>query len=107
MGLNKYYRLTILMRTRKPLLIFWPQYFEGKRTRKEGRKLPKNLALEKASSVDIAKAARRLGYRVENDTISQYPRSWWDPPGRVLIDTKGKAKSRVIKEIAKELRKSK
>ena len=95
------------MRTRKPLLIFWPQYFEGKRTRKEGRKLPKNLALEKVSSIDIAKVARRLGYQVENDTISHYPRSWWDPPGRVLIDTKGKTKSRVIKEIAKELRKSK
>ncbi|MHA1805455.1 MAG: signal recognition particle subunit SRP19/SEC65 family protein [Promethearchaeota archaeon] len=94
------------MRTRKPFLIFWPQYFEKRRTRKEGRRLPQNLALDKVSLADIAKAAKRLGYKVEMDNVSRYPRTWWDAPGRVLIDPKGKKKSRVIKEIAKELRKT-
>jgi signal recognition particle subunit SEC65 len=36
----------------------------------------------------------------------RYPRTWWDSPGRILIDTKGKRKSHVIKEIAKEIKKS-
>ncbi len=95
------------MRSRKPFYIFWPQYFEAKRTRKEGRRLAKNLALEKVSMGEIAKAAKNLGYQVEVDAISRYPRTWWDSPGRVLIETKGKQKARVIKEIAKELRKAK
>ncbi|MHA1724700.1 MAG: signal recognition particle subunit SRP19/SEC65 family protein [Promethearchaeota archaeon] len=94
------------MRTRKPFLIFWPQYFEKRRSRKEGRRLSRNLALEKVSVADIAKVAKQLGYKVEVDNVSRYPRTWWDGPGRILIDPKGKKKSKVIKELAKELRKA-
>ncbi|GAH30569.1 unnamed protein product, partial [marine sediment metagenome] len=35
----------------------------------------------------------------------QYPRTWWDDPGRVSIDTKGKTKSKVLIEVAKEIKK--
>ena len=93
------------MRSRKPFLIFWPQYFDSRRTRSNGRRLPKNLAIDKVNIDDIAKAARRLGYRAEIEKNFKYPRTWFDEPGRVLINTKGKKKSKVLLEIAKELRK--
>ena len=93
------------MRTRKPFLIFWPQYFDVKRSRAEGRKLPKNLAIEKVTTKEIASAAKRLGYKVEIEGSFKYPRTWWDNPGRVIIDTKGKKKSKVISEVAREIRK--
>jgi signal recognition particle subunit SRP19 len=93
------------MRTRKPFLIFWPQYFDMKKTRHEGRRLPKNLAIEKVSIEDIAKAARRLGYKANIEQSYRYPKCWWEPPGRVAIDAKGKKKTKLINEVAKELRK--
>ena len=93
------------MRSRKPFLIFWPQYFDLKRSRGEGRRLSKNLAIEKVSANDISKAATNLGYKTEIEANLRYPRTWYDDPGRVLIDAKGKKKSKVLLEIAKELRK--
>ena len=93
------------MRSRKPFLIFWPQYFDSKRSRAEGRKLPKNLAIEKVTTKEIASAAKRLGYKAEIEGSFKYPRTWWDNPGRVIIDTKGKKKSKVISEVAREIRK--
>jgi len=93
------------MRKRTPFLIFWPQYFELKKTRSQGRKLPKNLAIEKVSIEEIAAAAKRLEYQVQIEPSLKYPKSWWEESGRVLINTKGKKKSKVIKEIAKEIKK--
>jgi signal recognition particle subunit SRP19 len=93
------------MRSKKPFLIFWPQYFDAKRSRAEGRKIPKNLAIEKATPKEIVQAAQILGYQTEIEGNLRYPRTWWDDPGRVIIDTKGKKKSRVLLEVAKEIRK--
>ena len=93
------------MRSRTPFHVYWPQYFDIKRSRSEGRRLPKKLAIEKISIDLIAKSARRLGYTAEVEGNYRYPRSWYDPPGRVLIDTKGKKKSKVLLEVAKEIKK--
>ncbi|MHA1641548.1 MAG: signal recognition particle subunit SRP19/SEC65 family protein [Promethearchaeota archaeon] len=93
------------MRSRKPYIIFWPQYFDSKRTRAMGRRLSLKDAIDKINLEDIAKAARRLGYKAQIEANYRYPRTWWDPPGRILIDTKGKKKSKVLLEIAKEIKK--
>ncbi len=93
------------MRSRKPFLIFWPQYFDGKRSRGKGRRLPKKFALDKVSTRDIAKAAKNLGYKAVVEQGYKYPRTWWDDSGRVVLDAKGKKKSKILLELAKELRK--
>ena len=92
------------MRSRTPFHIYWPQYFDIKRSRGDGRRLPKKFATDKVSVELIAKAARRLGYKAEIEENYQYPRTWWDKPGRILIDTKGKKKSKVLLEVAKEIK---
>jgi len=93
------------MRSRKPYLIFWKNYFDSKKTRSEGRRLSKKLAIDKVSTKEIAKAARRLGYKAEIEGNYRYPRTWWEEPGRVIIETKGKKKSKVLLEVAREIRK--
>ncbi len=93
------------MRSRKPYIIYWPQYFEAKRSRANGRRVPKKFAIDKVKPSDIANAAKRLGYEVQQENTYKYPRTWWDDSGRVLIDIKGKKKSKVLIEIAKELKK--
>jgi signal recognition particle subunit SRP19 len=93
------------MRSRKPFLIFWPQYFDGKRSRSKGRRLPKKFAVEKVNLEDIAKAARNLGYNAEIERHYKYPKTWWEDSGRVVINSKGRKKSKLIVEVAKEMRK--
>ena len=93
------------MRSRKPFLIFWPQYFDAKRSRSKGRRLPKKFAIEKVNVNDIVKAARNVGYKAEIERNYKYSRTWWDEPRRVIIDAKGKKKSKVLLEVAKEVRK--
>ncbi|MFW9873707.1 MAG: signal recognition particle subunit SRP19/SEC65 family protein [Candidatus Thorarchaeota archaeon] len=93
------------MRSRKPFLIFWPQYFDAKRSRSRGRRLPIKFAVDRVSLGDIAKAAKSLGYNTEIEQHYKYSRTWWDEPGRVVIDTNGKKKSKVMLEVAKEIRK--
>ncbi len=93
------------MRSRKPFLIFWPQYFEARKTRSEGRRLPKNQAIDKVSCKEIAKAANRIGHGAQIESVLKYPRSWWEDSGRVVVNAKGKKKSQLMKEIANEIRK--
>jgi signal recognition particle subunit SRP19 len=93
------------MRSRKPFVIYWPQYFDAKRSRAKGRRVPRKFAVDKVKSSDIATTAKRLGYNVQQENTYRYPRTWWDDSGRVLIDIKGKKKSKVLIEIAKELKK--
>ncbi len=93
------------MRNRKPYLIFWPQYFDAKRSRSKGRRLSIKFAIDRVSLSDIAKAAKNLGYNAEIEKNYKYSRTWWDDPGRVVIDAKGKKKSKVMLEVAKEIKK--
>jgi len=93
------------MRSRKPFLIFWPQYFDAKRSRSKGRRLSIKFAIDRVSLSDIAKAAKNLGYNADIEKNYKYSRTWWDDPGRVVIDAKGKKKSKVMLEVAKEIRK--
>jgi len=94
------------MRTRKPFTIFWPQYFDAKRSRSKGRRISKKFAIEKITTNDILKAAKRLGYEAHFEKGYLYPRTWWDDPGRVSIDTKGKKKSKVLIDLAKEMKRN-
>jgi signal recognition particle subunit SRP19 len=93
------------MRARKPFLIFWPQYFDAKRSRSKGRRLPKKFAIDKVTTSGIAKAAKNLGYNAVIEQGYKYSKSWWDDPGRVVIDAQGKQKSKVLLEVAKEIKK--
>ena len=93
------------MRTRKPFLIFWPQYFDAKRSRSNGRRLPRKFTIDKVNLEEIVKAATNLGYHAEIERSYKYPKSWWEEPGRVIINAKGKKKSKIMLEIAKEIRK--
>ena len=94
------------MRSRKPFIIFWPQYFDAKRSRSKGRRIPKKFAIEKIIPTDILKAAKHLGYEAHFEKGYHYPRTWWDDPGRVSIDTRGKKKSKVLIEVAKEIKRN-
>ena len=85
-------------------IIIYPEYFDIKISRSEGRRVPKELAIEKVDSQAIYKACKQLGYRTELDLNSSHSGYWFNKRGRVLIE-KGKKtkKTKVLKNIAKIL----
>jgi signal recognition particle subunit SRP19 len=87
-------------------LVIWPEYFDQTLTRARGRRVPKNLATASPNVETIHKAAKSLGYKSVLERDKKYPRFWWKKEGgRVLVSSKGIAKSRIILNIAKRMKK--
>lgn len=89
---------------RRNLVRFWPAYFDRRRPRRLGRRLPQNLCFDKITTTMIAKAALALGYHAEVDSTLRYPASWWEPQGCVYVDTQNKKKLKVMKQLATKMR---
>ncbi|RLE51239.1 MAG: signal recognition particle protein Srp19, partial [Candidatus Methanomethylicota archaeon] len=89
---------------KKKLLVIWPIYFNSKVSRKMGRKIPLNLAVEDPRIEEIVKIARELNL---NPIIEEkaYPKMWWREKKRILVEKK-MSKSRLLKEIAVRLRRN-
>jgi len=82
--------------------IIWPAYFDSAKTRKEGRRVPRSLAVQSPKIVEIEEAAARLGLRHEVAVEAGYPKTPWVKAGMILVEKKG-AKEQVIQKIAKQL----
>jgi signal recognition particle subunit SRP19 len=68
--------------------IIWPAYLDSKRTKTEGRKIPKNQAVSSPKLREVIQAAEKLGLNPEVEKYKSYPPSWWESSGRVIIDKK-------------------
>ena len=76
------------MRRENTHYIVFPEYFDKNLTRKEGRRLPLNAALDNPTLLELKLAAEKLEYDFEIDESSAYPRQWWEPRGRIFIEKK-------------------
>jgi signal recognition particle subunit SRP19 len=68
--------------------IIWPAYLDSKRTKAEGRKIPKNQAVRSPKLREVTQAAKKLGLNPEVEKYKSYPPSWWEYSGRVIVDKK-------------------
>jgi signal recognition particle subunit SRP19 len=82
--------------------IIWPVYFNLAKTRNEGRRVPKDFAIQAPKSLEIQEAARKLG--LENEIVPEagYPKTPWLKTGMILVE-KRLPKEQIIKKIAKQL----
>lgn len=85
-------------------VIIWPTYFDSTKTRKEGRRIAKSLALPSPKILEIKEAAEKLGLECELVPDAGYPKTPWIKTGMLLV-RKNEPKERLIKKIAKELAK--
>lgn len=87
-------------------LVIWPEYFDSNLTRASGRRVPKKLAFAAPNIDSILKAAKSLGYKPVLERDKRYPRRWWRKEcGRILISPKGVAKTKILINIAKRMKK--
>jgi signal recognition particle subunit SRP19 len=91
------------MPRKKELVVLWPCYFDRAKTRSEGRRVPKKLAMHEPSVEAIADAARDLGYYVEIEPGKRHPSESWKGEGRVIV-AKTTSKSDIVSQIATRLK---
>ncbi len=85
--------------------IIWPTYFDQTKTRKEGRRVPKNLAVHSPKILEIQEAARKIGLEFEVVADKGYPKTPWTKTGMLLVEKRG-SKEQIINRIAKQLLKT-
>ena len=85
--------------------IIWPAYFDQTKTRKKGRRVPKNMAVQSPKILELQEAAQKQGLRNEVVATAGYPKTPWVKTGMLLVEKKG-SKEQVISRIAKQLLKS-
>ncbi|RLF47316.1 MAG: signal recognition particle protein Srp19 [Thermoplasmata archaeon] len=78
--------------------VLWPIYFDIDASKKEGRKVGKELAVKNPTADEIFRAAKKLGLNPVKEEKA-YPKRWWRKEGRVLVEKKGR-KTDIIKRIA-------
>ena len=91
------------MPRKKDLVVLWPSYFDRSKTRREGRRVPKKLAMHEPTVEAIADAARDLGYYAEIEHGRSHPSEPWKGEGRVVV-AKTASKSDIVAQIASHLR---
>ena len=84
-------------------IIVWPVYFDVKKSRSEGRRVRKDLAIENPSAEIIYKAALRAGFKASIDNNSKHPGTWFEYKGRIIIYSE-KNKQEVLRVIGSVLR---
>lgn len=84
-------------------IVIWPEYFDKKRSRAEGRRLPIELCVEEPSLDIIAKGAMILDleYKIFEDVA--YPANWAARSGCVRVERGKMPKTVLLNEIGKIL----
>jgi signal recognition particle subunit SRP19 len=83
-------------------IIIWPAYFDSTKTRGNGRRVPKSLAVPSPKILEIKKAVEKLGLSHEVVLDAGYPKTPWLKMGMLLV-TKKESKEKVIRKIGEQL----
>lgn len=82
--------------------VIWTVYFDRNVSRKEGRRVPKKLAVENPSIDKIFQIAKELELNPVIERDARHPSRPWRRDGRVLVDKKDR-KEKLIRKIAEKL----
>jgi signal recognition particle subunit SRP19 len=91
------------MKGSRDRVIFYPVYFDASKTRAEGRRVPKALAVERPTPDRLAAAAKALGLAAEAEAGASHSRAPWAGGGRVKVQKRG-TKEALLREVARKLK---
>jgi signal recognition particle subunit SRP19 len=86
--------------------IIWPVYFDCNKTRKDGRRVPKSIAVQSPKILEIKETADKLGLQNDVNLEAHFPKAPWVKSGMLLVE-KQEAKEKIIQKLAKQLLKIK
>jgi signal recognition particle subunit SRP19 len=65
--------------------VIWPAYLDADRSRREGRRVPEDLAVTEPDVKEVAEAVGQVGYDAVIERDVAYPREPWQKAGRVTV----------------------
>ena len=81
--------------------VIWPAYLDAGRSRRQGRRVPTNAAVEEPDVEEIAKAVQQVGYDAVIERDVAYPREPWRDSGRVRAkDVDDASKNDLVQAVA-------
>lgn len=85
-------------------VIIWPAYFDSTKTRADGRRVSKSLAVPSPRIAEIKDVVEKL--RLDHEFVADvaYPKVPWAKNGMLLVKKK-QSKDVTLREIAKQLQK--
>jgi len=83
------------------LRTLYPVYFDASLTRKEGRRVAKELAVNHPTTDSLFHAAQTLGLNPTQDEKT-YSGHWYGEKGRVIVEYTG-SKENLIRKVAEKL----
>lgn len=84
---------------KREIVVLWPVYFDSTKTRSEGRKVPKKLAVPKPTLEEVRNAAKLLGFHPEIVSGAAHPSISRQKTGLVAVLKKG-PKTQIVLKIA-------
>lgn len=82
--------------------VLWPVYFDSVKTRLEGRRVPKNLAVPAPKLKELQKAAEQAGLEPEVIVDAGHSSSPWQKTGLIVVPKRG-SKTQILRRVAEEL----
>jgi signal recognition particle subunit SRP19 len=83
--------------------VLWPEYFDSARTRAQGRKVPRGLAIPEPTLDALAAALKRQGLQFKLEPEKAYPGNWFNKKGRALVE-RSQPKTLLVLKTAEALR---
>ncbi len=91
------------MAKEKRAIVLYPVYFDAERSRDDGRRVSRKIALRAPTVEEIAAAAGTLGLKPKVEAESAHPSTPWKRDGRVLVRA-DYFKTSVVRKIAEKMK---
>ena len=83
-------------------IVLWPVYLDSTKTRSEGRRVSKKLAVPAPKLEEIHKVATSLGFKPEIVSNAAHPSFPWQKTGLIITSKKG-SKTQIIRKIGEKV----
>ena len=87
---------------KKDKVVLWSLYFDSTKSRVEGRKVVKGVAIPSPKLDEIRRAVEQLGFQCEIVSDASHPKLSWQRSGMLIVSKVG-SKTQMIKKIAGQL----
>jgi signal recognition particle subunit SRP19 len=86
-------------------MVVWSAALDSTKSRSQGRCLAKSQAIQVPRVDELENAAKKLSYDPQPSPHSALPSHWWEKTGYILVTRGDKARSKVLRDLAAEIRK--
>jgi signal recognition particle subunit SRP19 len=81
--------------------VVWTVNLDSKKSRAEGRRIPRRFAVPNVKLHELVEACKELGLKFRAEE-KKYPKSWWEEGGRVVVEKRG-TKTKLMIELARKI----